>query len=278
MWLLIKSDFYRYTRGKKWIGLLITLFVISLISIISYYYMPVLLDSISDPNDPALDSQTLEESQEIRREIREGTVPVYLKVAGGNTLWVVLVIILVSVNFLVTDFKSSIFKISFSFGISRWQIYLAKYLFGVLSILLILSFYHLTSLVLSCLLFKIKESFFYYLFRTIQVIIIQLPLLLAVFAVCMGWVYLLKSKLKIYGVIFIGALLLLPIQMKLAEYFPKSINVLDRFKILSNIGKIGNWENHSFDYFASNLIVFVFYSLIFLTIGWISFKKYDVSS
>lgn len=278
MWLLIKSDFYRYTRGKKWLGLLFVLVIISLTSIVSYLYTPTLLDAVSDTNDPAFDSQTIKESQAIRKEIKDGNVAIYLKATGGNTFLVVLLIVLVSVNFLVADFRTGIFKLSFSFGVSRRQLYLAKYFFGLLGITIILSFYHLTSLFISCIFFKIKEPFFYYLMRTFQVIIIQLPLVFAIFAVCMGLTYVVKKKFKVYSVIFLGAALLVPIQIKFAQYFPKLANIMDRFHVLSTIGKVGSWQNHSLDYFASNVFVFYIYSIVFLTIGWMSFKNYEFNT
>ncbi|MEG1174013.1 ABC transporter permease, partial [Carnobacterium sp.] len=256
MWLLIKADFYRYTRGKKWIGLFATLLVISITSIATYYYIPLLLDSIAVSNtEEPLDIETIQEGETIRREVQEANAPTFLKVTGGNTFWVVLLVIFVSINFLVEDFNSRIHKNNLSFGISRKQIYLGKYFFGLLAITIITSFYHFSSLIINCLLFNITDSSFDYLSRTVQVILMQLPLFFAIYAVCFGFVYLLKSKLKIYGIIFGGSLILIPIQMKLAKFFPDAVPMIDRFKILSSIGKIGSWENHSLDRYALNLII-----------------------
>ncbi|WP_421000705.1 hypothetical protein ACOJIU_07090 [Carnobacterium maltaromaticum] len=64
--------------------------------------------------------------------------------------------------------------------------------------------------------------------------------------------------------------------MKLAKFFPDAVPMIDRFKILSSIGKIGSWENHSLDRYALNLIIFSLYSLVFLTLGWIGFKNYNL--
>lgn len=277
MWLLIKADFYRYTRGKKWIGLFATLLVISITSIATYYYIPLLLDSIAVSNtEEPLDIETIQEGETIMREVQEANAPTFLKVTGGNTFWVVLLVIFVSINFLVEDFNSRIHKNNLSFGISRKQIYLGKYFFGLLAITIITSFYHFSSLIINCLLFNITDSFFDYFSRTVQVVLMQLPLFFAIYAVCFGFVYLLKSKLKIYGIIFGGSLILIPIQMKLAKFFPDAVPMIDRFKILSSIGKIGSWENHSLDRYALNLIIFSLYSLVFLTLGWIGFKNYNL--
>lgn len=277
MWLLIKADFYRYTRGKKWIGLFATLLVISITSIATYYYIPLLLDSLAVSNtEEPLDVETIQEGETIRREVQEANAPTFLKVTGGNTFWVVLLVIFVSINFLVEDFNARIHKNNLSFGISRKQIYLGKYFFGLLAITIITTFYHFSSLIINCLLFNITDSFFDYFSRTVQVILMQLPLFFAIYAVCFGFVYLLKSKLKIYGIIFGGSLILIPIQMKLAKFFPDALPMINRFKILSSIGKIGSWENHSLDRYALNLIIFALYSLVFLTLGWIGFKNYNL--
>lgn len=277
MWLLIKADFYRYTRGKKWIGLFATLLVISITSIATYYYIPLLLDSLAVSNtEEPLDVETIQEGETIRREVQEANAPTFLKVTGGNTFWVVLLVIFVSINFLVEDFNARIHKNNLSFGISRKQIYLGKYFFGLLAITIITTFYHFSSLIINCLLFNITDSFFDYFSRTVQVILMQLPLFFAIYAVCFGFVYLLKSKLKIYGIIFGGSLILILIQMKLAKFFPDALPMINRFKILSSIGKIGSWENHSLDRYALNLIIFALYSLVFLTLGWIGFKNYNL--
>nr|WP_315528806.1 ABC transporter permease [Carnobacterium maltaromaticum] len=277
MWLLIKADFYRYTRGKKWIGLFATLLVISITSIATYYYIPLLLDSLAVSNtEEPLDIETIQEGETIRREVQEANAPTFLKVTGGNTFWVVLLVIFVSINFLVEDFNARIHKNNLSFGISRKQIYLGKYFFGLLAITIITTFYHFSSLIINCLLFNITDSFFDYFSRTVQVILMQLPLFFAIYAVCFGFVYLLKSKLKIYGIIFGGSLILILIQMKLAKFFPDALPMINRFKIFSSIGKIGSWENHSLDRYALNLIIFALYSLVFLTLGWIGFKNYNL--
>lgn len=291
---LLKADFYRLKLSKSyWTGLVIIL----LMTIFGAYMVRNMLNTTNEVNTTTTITEDTYLKQYLFQSIYnypsayEGTpamnvekdLPIikknkadfFVNFMQNDTLTVSIFYLVVVTGFLYGDFASKSMKNTLLYTGSRWIYYAEKWLFGALITFSAVAFYHLTTTFIYPLFFQESPFNLGLLIRTFRIILAQFPLYLAFHSFAFSLFFLVYKRwvtILITGFISI----LFPIYLATISNQIPVLRQFNPFNVFTTIAYFSKESMLTVPNLCYGISVGLLYSLIFLTLGWYGFTKFEI--